>query len=128
MLIGFVGVCEARPTKEKSRVIVMTDGEIDDQSSMIRFLLYTCDFDVEAIIETNSIFQRQGHSKEDWYEKELNAYQEVYPNLIKQNPDYPTPQKLKEYSFVGDEDGNHILKTILVKESYLRFFIIWFLG
>jgi hypothetical protein len=52
----------------KPRVIVMTDGEIDDHSSMIRFLLYTCDVDVCAIIETNSIFQREGHSQEDWYE------------------------------------------------------------
>ena len=117
LLIGFVVVCEARPTKEKPRVIVMTDGEIDDQSSMIRFLLYTCDFDVEAIIETNSIFQRKGHSKEDWYEKELNAYQEVYPNLIKHNPDYPTPQKLKENSFVGDEDENHI-KDLYWKDMF----------
>ena len=34
------------------RVIVMTDGEIDDHSSMIRFLLYTCDVDLLAIIQT----------------------------------------------------------------------------
>ena len=67
----------------KPRVIVMTDGEIDDHSSMMRFLLYTCDVEVCAIIETNSIFQKEGHSKEDWYEKQLDAYEKVYPNLIK---------------------------------------------
>lgn len=62
----------------KPRVIVMTDGEIDDHCSMIRFLLYTCYVDPLAIIETNSIFQRKGHSKEDWYEKQLEAYEKVY--------------------------------------------------
>ena len=81
----------------------MTDGEIDDHSSMIRFLLYTCDVEVCAIIETNSIFQRHGHSKEDWYEKQLNAYEKVYPNLAKHNPDYPTADYLRSVSFVGDE-------------------------
>ncbi len=92
----------------KPRVIVMTDGEIDDHSSMIRFLMYTCDVEVCAIIETNSMFQKTGHSNEDWYEKQLNAYEEVYPNLIKHNPDYPTADKLREVSFVGDEDYDHL--------------------
>ena len=39
---------------EKPRVIVMTDGEVDDRCSMVRFLLYTNDLDVVAIIETSS--------------------------------------------------------------------------
>lgn len=87
----------------KPRVIVMTDGEIDDHSSMIRFLLYTCDVEVCAIIETNSIFQKNGHSDEDWYENQLDAYEEIYPNLIKHNPDYPTAAYLRSISSVGDE-------------------------
>ncbi|WP_297088121.1 nucleoside hydrolase-like domain-containing protein [uncultured Draconibacterium sp.] len=89
--------------QQKPRVIVMTDGEVDDHSSMIRFLLYTCDVEVCAIIETNSIFQRHGHSNEDWYEKQLNAYEKVYLNLIKHNPDYPTAEYLRSVSSVGDE-------------------------
>jgi hypothetical protein len=83
----------ANDTEKKARVIVMTDGEIDDQSSMIRFLLYTCDVDLQAIIETNSVWQRSGHSKENWYENQLNAYEWVYPNLIKHNPNFLKPMK-----------------------------------
>ena len=79
----------------KPKVIVMTDGEIDDHSSMIRFLLYTCDVDVQAIIETNSMFQRTGHSKEPWYENQLAAYETIHPNLIKHHPGYPTAEKLR---------------------------------
>ena len=109
-LIGvlLMGQVEIKSQNIKPRVIVMTDGEIDDHSSMIRFLLYTCDVDALAIIETNSMFQKTGHSDADWYEKQLKAYKQVYPNLIKHNPDYPTYEKLKNISFVGDEDYDHL--------------------
>lgn len=108
LLIGFVGFSEASEAHKKPRVIVMTDGEIDDRSSMVRFLLYTNEFDLEAIIQTNSIFQRNGHSKEGWFDKQLDAYESVFPNLIKHDPDYPTPEKLRAISVVGDEDVEHI--------------------
>ena len=95
--------------ESKPRVIVLTDGEVDDQSSMIRFLLYANDFNIEAIIETNSVYQRVGHSKEDWLEKQLDAYEKDYPNLIKHDADYPTAALLRSKCFVGDEDSAHIV-------------------
>lgn len=93
----------------KPRVIALTDGEVDDQSSMVRFLLYTNEFDVEAIIETNSVFQRLGHSKEGWLKKQLDAYEKDYPNLIKHDANYPTALALREKCFIGDEDSSHIV-------------------
>lgn len=101
----------ATASADKPKVIVMTDGEIDDHSSMIRFLLYTCDVDVQAIIETNSMFQRNGHSEKSWYEDQLAAYEVVHPNLIKHHPGYPTAEKLRAISFVGDEDFEHLKGT-----------------
>ncbi len=92
----------------RPRVIVMTDGEIDDHSSMIRFLLYSADVELLAIIETNSIFQKHGHSDESWYEDQLAAYAEVYPNLVKHKEGYPTPEALRAMSYVGDEDYDHL--------------------
>jgi hypothetical protein len=89
----------------------MTDGEIDDHSSMIRFLLYTCDVEVKAIIETNSMFQLNGHSDKSWYEDQLAAYEAVYPNLIKHHPGYPTADELRAISFVGDENYEHLKGT-----------------
>ena len=41
--------------QEKPRVIVTTDGEIDDQSSMIRFLMYSSDYDVAGIVQVNGV-------------------------------------------------------------------------
>jgi hypothetical protein len=42
----------AQSKEKKPKVIAMTDGEIDEKTSMVRFLLYTCDVDVQAIIQT----------------------------------------------------------------------------
>jgi len=115
LLIAASGHGAGTPSREaaatKPKVIIMTDGEIDDHSSMIRFLLYTCDVDVQAIIECNSMFQRHGHSKERWYENQLAAYEAVYPNLIKHCPGYPTAEELRARSFVGDEDFEHLKGT-----------------
>src|ERR1700720_1046530 len=91
-LSPFIG--EPQIQQHKPRVIIMTDGEVDDRSSMVRFLLYTCDINLEAIIQTNSVYQKSGHSKEGWLENMLNAYGEIYKNLIKKNPDYPTAAEL----------------------------------
>lgn len=92
----------------KPKVIVMTDGEIDDRSSMIRFLLYTCDVDLKAIIETNSMFQRRGHSSDDWYERQLDAYERIYPNLAAHRSGCPTADEIRAVSYVGDEDEAHL--------------------
>lgn len=88
----------------KPRVIATTDGEIDDHSSMIRFLLYASDYDVAGIVEVNSKFQKHGHSKEPWLEKQLDAYEQVLPNLRKHNPDYPGADYLRSVCRVGNEN------------------------
>ncbi|MDO4757850.1 MAG: DUF1593 domain-containing protein, partial [Rikenellaceae bacterium] len=58
----------------KSRVVVMTDGEVDDRCSMVHFLLYVNDMQVDAIIQSNSCFQRKGWSSEPWIEEQIAAY------------------------------------------------------
>lgn len=91
------------------RVIVLTDGEVDDQSSMVRFLLFANNMDIEAIIESNSVYQRNGHSKEGWLKKQLDAYEKDYQNLIKHDVSYPTADELRKKCFIGDEDASHIV-------------------
>jgi len=108
VLLSIIEV-EIQSQESKPRVVVMTDGEVDDRSSMIRFLLYTNDVELLAIIETNSVYQREGHSKNDWYDKQLDAYEEVHPNLIKHDPDYPTAEQIRALSYIGDEDPAHIV-------------------
>lgn len=103
LLSGMTGL-NAQDKSEKPRVIATTDGEIDDHSSMIRFLLYASDYDVAGIVEVNSRFQKNGHSKEPWLEKQLDAYEQVLPNLRKHNPDYPSADYLRGICRVGNEN------------------------
>jgi len=92
---------------EKPRVIFTTDGEIDDRSSFIRFLLYTNDFDVEGIIATNSIWQKHGHGT-NWILEEIDAFGKVRDNLLKHDPDYPGVDYLKSVVKLGNEDVNKL--------------------
>ena len=94
---------------KKARVIAMTDGEVDDRSSMIRFLLYTNDIELLGIIQTSSCYQRKGWSSEKWIERQIDAYEEVYPNLIVHDPDYPTADYLRSVLYIGDEDPEHVV-------------------
>lgn len=102
----------------KPRVIAMTDGEIDDRSSMVRFLLYTNDIELLAIIQTNSVYQRQGWSSAGWIEEQIDTYEQVYPNLIIHDPSYPTADELRSKLYVGDEDSSHI---VVDRQSNMRF-------
>ena len=111
---------------EKPRVIVTSDGEIDDECSLVRFLLYTNDWDVEGIITSSSQYHWQGHNwaGDDWTEPYLEAYSDVYPNLILHDKNYPTPEYLKSVTLLGNVSAEgemdsitpgsqHIVKVLL---------------
>ena len=97
----------------KPRVIAMTDGEIDDRSSMVRFLMYTNDIELLGIIQTSSRFQRRGWSADKWIEGQIEAYEKVYPNLKIHDAAYPTPDELRKSLYVGDEDSSHLVMNPL---------------
>lgn len=88
----------------RPRVIVTTDGEIDDECSLVRFLLYANEWDIEGIITSSSQYHWHGHkwAGDDWMEPTLKAYEEVYPNLAKHDPNYPTPEYLRKHCFLGN--------------------------
>jgi hypothetical protein len=88
----------------RPRVIATTDGEVDDRSSMVRFLLYSCDFDVVGIVQVNSKYQKNGHSDKKWIEAQLDAYEQILPNLRKHNPDYSDAGQLRSVMRVGNEN------------------------
>jgi len=45
----------------KPRVIITSDGEIDDECSMVRCLLYANEWDIEGIVTSSSQYHWQGH-------------------------------------------------------------------
>jgi hypothetical protein len=68
----------------KLRVIVLTDIEADpdDAESMVRFLTYSNQWDVEGLIATTSIHQKTRVAPESILYI-LDAYNKVQPNLLK---------------------------------------------
>jgi hypothetical protein len=76
---------------EKLRVLVLTDieNEPDDAMSMVRFLTYANQWDVEGLVATTSVHQKDKIAA--WRIREIvEAYGKVRDNLEKHEPGYPT--------------------------------------
>lgn len=114
---------------ERIRVIVTSDGEIDDQCSLVRFLLYANEWDIEAIVTSSSQYHWHGHNWEgdDWYVRFYDAYAKVLPNLLKHDKRYPSVEELKKKTFLGNvekegemeivSDGAKRITEILLDKS-----------
>src|SRR5688572_4372225 len=91
-----IGLCPRLAAAEKVRVLVLTDieNEPDDAMSMVRFLTYTNQWDVEGLVATTSVHQRDKTAA--WRIREIvDAYGKVRDNLEKHEPDYPTADYLR---------------------------------
>jgi hypothetical protein len=105
LIIALVPVNQAKA--EKPVVIVTQDGEVDDRSSYVRFLLYTPDIDLRGVIATNSKWQKNGHGL-GWIYEAYDLYDQVRDNLLLHNPGYPTVAFLKSITVLGNEDPEHL--------------------
>ena len=87
---------------DKPRVIVLTDitNEPDDEQSMVRFLVYSNEYDVEGLIATTSVWLRDKVRPEKIRER-IEAYGKVRENLLKHSPDYPTTEHLFSVTRAG---------------------------
>jgi hypothetical protein len=93
----FVDDFAARP-----RIVVMTDiaNEPDDQMSLVRFLLYSNQFDVEGLVATTSTWLKT-HPRPDVILSVLDAYEQVQPNLLKHAPGFPAAADLRRLVVAG---------------------------
>jgi len=122
----FANHAEAQPSfqHERPRIVVTADPELDDNNSLIRFLLYSSDYEVEGLIYASSGYHWKGDGKgTKWYvpgreysrfgldtcpceswrwsknerfiHDVVETYAKVFPNLKVHNPDYPAPDELK---------------------------------
>ena len=91
----------------KPRVIVTTDGEVDDRSSFTRFLLYTSDVDLRGVIATNSKWQKKGHGL-GWIHEAYELYGQVRDTLLLHKSGYPSVDYLESITALGNEDPEHL--------------------
>jgi hypothetical protein len=104
------------PPAPRSRVIVSTDigGDPDDQESMVRFLVYANEFDVEALIASSSRHLLTGVQPEQIVSR-IDAYGQVLPNLRAHAPGYPEAADLlarvrkgsSDFGMAGVGDGKN---------------------
>jgi hypothetical protein len=80
---------------ERPRVVVLTDitNEPDDQQSMVRFLVYSNEFEVEALVATTSTWLRN-RVRPDKIREVVQAYGQVRDNLLLHAPGYPSVEDL----------------------------------
>lgn len=88
--------CTSTSAHEKPRVFVLTDieNEPDDAMSMVRFLVYANQFDIEGLAATTSIHQKN-HVAPGRIREIVNAYSKVRDNLEKNEPGFPTGDYLR---------------------------------
>lgn len=124
MILPQLSRVTAAPATHKPRVVVTADPELDDSNSLVRYLLYSTDFQTEGIIYASSGFHWKGDGtgkkwsvpnreyfrfglklcpceswrwapKERFIDDAVETYEKVYPNLRVHNKNYPTPAELK---------------------------------
>ena len=86
----------------RPRVIVISDigNEPDDQMSLVRLLMYSNEFDIEALIAATSTWQRNAVHPETMHAL-IHAYGEVRPNLLLHAKRWPTAEDLDKRVFAG---------------------------
>ncbi|MHC4511274.1 MAG: nucleoside hydrolase-like domain-containing protein [Planctomycetota bacterium] len=124
----------------KPRVIVLTDitNEPDDEQSMVRFLLYSNEYDVEGLIATTSVWLRDKVRPENIRER-IEAYDKVRENLSKHAQGYPIGQHLlsvtkagpPEFGMAGvgpgksSEGSRHIMEVVDKQDERPVWVSVW---
>ncbi len=128
------GLCAGQ--EARLRVIVETDagGDPDDEQSLVRFLVYTNEWDVEGII-ANRPRARDGENKNPErtglgiVRALVNAYGQCYGNLTRHDPRYPKPGQLLARTVAGyddvDDGVNLIIRAVDAPDPRPAWFCNW---
>lgn len=103
--IFFISVHALAQPQNRPRIIVLTDitNEPDDQESLVRFLVYSNEYDVEGLIATTSTWLRNRTSVKNIRDC-VSAYEKVRDNLAKHADGFPTAEHLESVIREGRSD------------------------
>ncbi len=110
-------------SKERLRVIMTSDfppigvvkeGDVpntqksdpDDMQSMVRFLLYSNEFDVEGLVASAGTFAMTAEKKNIL--SVIDQYEKVYDNLKTYDLNYPTANYLRSVTYEGKGNNNGV--------------------
>ncbi|HEX5104571.1 MAG TPA: nucleoside hydrolase-like domain-containing protein [Pirellulaceae bacterium] len=105
---------------DRLRLIVETDagGDPDDEQSLVRFLLYTNEWNVEGII-ANRPKAREGENKNTErtglgiVRRQIKAYGECYGKLGQHDQRFPQPEDLLQRAVAGYDDVDDGVKLVI---------------
>lgn len=88
--------------QDRHRVVILTDisNEPDDQESLVRFLTYSNEFDVEGLIATTGCWKKNDPDIAAIHQV-IDAYEKVLPNLRLHAEGYPDTAALRSVAFSG---------------------------
>jgi hypothetical protein len=121
--------------QERMRVIVETDAgaDPDDEQSMVRFLVYANEWDIEGIIANRPhVHAVENHNPESTglaiVQRLVRAYGQVYPHLKENAPGYPTAEYLMAHTVSGysnSDDGVNLVLAAVDRDDPRP---VWFLN
>ncbi len=129
--LTFLSLDNFAQSNQKLRVLILTDIEADpdDAQTLVRFLTYSNQWDVEGLIATTSIHQKNWAAVETIHDI-VDAYAKVQPNLLKHESGYPSATFLKtkikkgleKYGMEGvgegkDSEGSEWIIKVLEKQD-----------
>jgi hypothetical protein len=117
---GATANAEAEGTSGRLRLIIETDagGDPDDEQSLVRFLLYANEWDVEGII-ANRAEARRGENRNvertglGIVRRLIDAYGQCFSKLVQHDPRYPTAETLRQRTVAGYDDTDDAVNLII---------------
>jgi hypothetical protein len=119
-LAGGAAVGQSATTNSRLRLIIETDagGDPDDEQSLVRFLLYANEWEVEGII-ANRPEARRGENRNPErtglgiVRRLIDAYGQCFPNLARNDPRYPTAEVLRRRTVAGYNETDAAVNLIV---------------
>ena len=117
LALAFVGTATA---SDRLRFLIETDagGDPDDEQSLVRFLLYANEWDIEGIIANRPTTRpRENLNPERTglgvVRRLIDAYGQCYSNLVQHDRRYPTPEFLRQRTVAGYDDTDDAVQFII---------------
>jgi hypothetical protein len=135
LMTALTTFCNGAPARANPplRLIIETDagGDPDDEQSLVRFLLYVNEWDVEGII-ANRREARPGENRNPErtglgiVRRLLKAYGACYTNLVQHDPRYPTLDSLWRRTVAGYDDTDEAVNLIIAAVDKSDPRVVWY--
>lgn len=119
-VVALSGSSRSDESTERPRIMIETDagGDPDDEQSLVRFLLYTNEWDVEGII-ANRPQARDGENLNPVrtglgiVRRQIDAYGECHPLLVQHDPRFPSAAFLHARTVAGHNEVDDGVRMII---------------